>query len=317
MDYSQLKKELLPHLRGQDPQSQVDKKLGVTFAKTYRWESGTTRLMWPDFISLCKTLKIPADEMLKAAFSFHGDIKRSAPLVQHFTSTSTQKEISEVLKISRYTISRWLRGTSEPTFEQMLALMDFASPDFLHFLEMITGGTILPAAKERIPQQRLQMKHYQSYPWLSVLLSAIDLKSYRNNPSDQFLADKTKLPLAEIQKALKEFQESGMVEWTGTHWRTSGHRMYHQGSQEDKQRILRYVFGTSLKAIDTAPGNENMQLNWKIFSLNKKAYGQILQRYTEFFNDLGKIIDANQEDADNVFLFSVGIIDYDQLKSDS
>jgi len=317
MDYSQLKEELLPYLRGRVPQSEVDKKLGVNFAKTYRWESGTTHLMWADFISLCKTLKIPIDDMLKEAFTFHGDIVRSAPLVKHFTGTSTQKEISEVLQISRYTLSRWLKGTSEPTFEQMTALMDFASPDFLRFLELITGGAVLPTAKARITQQRLQMRHYASYPWLSVLLSALELKSYRENPSDQFLASRTKLPLGEIQEALKEFQESGIIEWTGTHWRTSVHRMYIQASREDKLRILSYVFGTSLKAIDTAAGNENIRLSWKIFSINKKAYRQILQRYTEFFNDLGKIIDANQEDADNIFLFSAAIIDYDQLKSES
>jgi transcriptional regulator with XRE-family HTH domain len=315
MDYSQLKKELLPHLRGRIPQSQVDKKLGVTFTKTYRWESGTTHLMWSDFVSLCIALKIPINDFLKEAFTYHGEIKSSAPLVQHLTGTSTQKEILEVFQISRYTLSRWLSGFSEPTFEQMLALMDFGSPDFLRFLELITAGTILPSTQERTTQDRLKMKHTMSYPWLPVLLSALELKSYRSNPSDQYLAVKTKLPIEEIHKALKELQESSIIEWTGAYWRTLVHRRYLQSSREDNQHMARYVFDTSLKAIDTSAGNKNMRLSWTIFSLNKKAYAEIIQRYTEFFNDLGKIVAANQEDADNIFLFSAGIIDYDHLKS--
>ncbi len=317
MDYSQLKKELLPHLRGRIPQSQVDKKLGVKFTKTYRWESGTTHLMWSDFMSLCNALKIPIQDILKEAFTFHGEFKKSVPLVQHFTGTSTQKGILEALQISRYTLSRWLSGVSEPTFEQMLALMDFGSSDFLRFLELLTAGTVLPSVQKRTMQQRLQMKHSLTYPWLPVLLSALELKSYLTNPSDQFLADKTKLPIEEIHKALKELQETGMVEWTGTHWKTLVHRGHHQTSGEDNQYTARYVFGTSLKAVDSSVSNRNMRLSWKIFSLNKKAYGELMQRYNEFFNDLGKIVAANQEDADNIFLFSACIIDYDHLKSNS
>lgn len=153
MDYLQLKKELLPHLRGRVPQKQVDKKLGLTFAKTYRWESGQTRLKWSDFIGICQVLKVPIEDVLGKSFSFHGDVTESALLVRHFFGTSTQKEISDALKFSRFILARWLKGASEPTFEQMMALMDFASPGFLRFIELITDGTILPVSKERLAHQ--------------------------------------------------------------------------------------------------------------------------------------------------------------------
>jgi transcriptional regulator with XRE-family HTH domain len=314
MEFAQLKRELLIHLRGQLAQSQVNKKMGVTFNKMYRWESGTSHVMWPDFVDFCEALKIPLKKFVKEAFSFSENLKISSTLVKHFVGQSTQKEISETLEISRYTLARWLKGTSDPTLEQVFALMDYASPDFLRFLEMITHGVILPVAQLRMDQSRLQMQHYASYPWLSVLLSALELKSYHKNPSDEYLAEKTKLPLPQIRKALKDFEASGLVKHDGNSWRTTVHRMFLNASSEDKLNIARYVYGTTLKAVENGIGNPDMRLSWKIFSLNKKAYDQVLQRYTEFFNDLGKIIDNNQEEADNVFVFSVGIVDLDQVK---
>jgi transcriptional regulator with XRE-family HTH domain len=314
MEYAQLKRELLIHLRGQLAQSQVNKKLGLTFNKMYRWESGTSHIMWPDFVDFCDALKIPLKKFVKEAYSFSENLKLSPALVKHFVGQSTQKEISETLEISRYTLSRWLKGTSDPTLDQMFALMDYASPDFLRFLEMITQGVVLPVAQLRINQSRLQMQHYASYPWLSILLSALEMKSYHKNPSDEYLAEKTKLPLAQIKKALKDFEKSGLVKHDGNCWRTTVHRMFLNATSEDKINIARYIYGTTLKSVDNGIGNPDMRLSWKIFSLNKKAYDQVLQRYTEFFNDLGKIIDSNQEDADNIYVFSVGIVDLDQVR---
>lgn len=314
MDYSKLRKELLLHLRGQLAQSQVNKKLGVNFNKMYRWESGVSHIMWPDFVDLCRILKIPLDKYLADSFSFKESAQSTATLVQHFTGGSTLKEVADNLKVSRYTLSRWLKNISAPTLEQMFALMDFASPDFLRFLEFLTGDQVLPSAAEEMRLYRAQVKHYFSYPWMSILLSALETKGYAKQATDEYLANKTKIPLKEIQRALPELAESGVIKWNGKRWSCDLHRVAVKSTSKDRQKMARYVFGTTFNAIQYSPGNENMRLAYKMFSLNKKAYPLMLQKFSEFFIDLGKIIDAHQEDADSVYMFSAGIIDFDELK---
>lgn len=314
MNYSKLKKELLLHLRGQLAQSQVNKKLGVTFNKIYRWESGTSHVMWPDFVDLCRVLKIPLDQYLQDSFSFKQPGKNTAGLVQHFAGYSTQKDIAEKIEISRYTLSRWLKGVSAPTLEQMFALMDYATPDFLRFLEFLTDGEILPSVSEEMRLYHAQVKHYFAYPWMSVLLSALETKGYAKDPTDEYLAQKTKIPLSEIKKAIPDLAESGVIKWNGKKWVCDMHRIAVKSTLQDRLKMFRYVYGTTYNSIAYAPGNENIRLAYKIFSLNKKAYPLLLQRFSEFFNDLGKIIDAHQEDADGVYIFSTGIIDFDELK---
>jgi transcriptional regulator with XRE-family HTH domain len=314
MDYSKLKKELLLHLRGQLAQSQVNKKLGVSFNKTYRWESGTSHLMWPDFVDLCEVLKIPLDKYLADAFSFREPGKNTAALVQHFTGETTLKDTAQSLKISRYTLSRWLKDTSAPTIEQMFELMDFASPEFLKFLELLTGGVILPSSAEEMRLYHAQVRHYFAYPWMSILLSAIETKGYAKNPTESYLAEKTKIPLNEIKKAIPELAESGVIKWSGKRWRCDLHRVAVKATSKDLMKMANYVYGTTLNAVPYSPKNENIRLAYKMFSLNKKAYPLLLQRFSEFFMDLGKIIDAHQQDADGVYMFSTGIIDFDELK---
>ena len=283
MNYSQLRKELLVHLRGKIPQEQVNKKLGLTFNKVYRWESGTDHLMWPDFVKLGKVFKINIEGIVKEVFTFHDDPKKSHLLVKHFAGTTTQVELAKILGISRYTLSRWLKGTSHPQLEQMFALMDFVSPEFLRFLEAITKGVVLQSTQERILQNRSQSGFYSDYPWLSTLLSAIETTSYRSHPSDKTLAKKTKLPLEDVQKALDDFSKAGIIEWNGKHWETKLNRIFLKASPDDILKIAKYVFSTTFQSIEHSKGNKEMRLSWKIFSLNKNAYGKILQRYTEFF----------------------------------
>ncbi len=195
----------------------------------------------------------------------------------------------------------------------MLALMDYGSIDFLRFLEILTGHLKLPSIKNEIEQEQLRSKVFYDFPWLFALLSALDLKSYQNNPTESFLSKKSKLPLADVKRTMKALEEADLIEWTGRFWKTKFHRVNIKGSPEDIKKVGRYIYSTSAAAMQHSYGVKSSRFSWKLFSLNKQAYEKVLQKYTEFFNELGPIIDSNQEGADSIYLFSVGLINYEDV----
>lgn len=56
-----------------------------------------------------------------------------------------------------------------------------------------------------------------------------------------------------------------------------------------------------------------MKFSWKAFNLNQKQFDKLYQKYIEFFNELGQLIDEDQTDADKVYLFTAALLDVEQL----
>jgi hypothetical protein len=313
MNYKSLSAELVVAIRGHRSQGQVNQKLGFSYNRAHRWETGKVPIKWREFVSLCHVCRAPLVKALRESFSYFESVEKSEALVRHFVGTNQLTTVSQAIGVSRFTLSRWLTGQTEPNLWQILALIYFASVDFLRFLEIITASADLPTLREQFRLDRIQLDMFHKYPWLSVLLSAIDLEEYRLNPSEEWLAQKAKLPLESVKNAISDLSSAGLLLRKDGVWETALKRTALRGSLEGRKRISEYVLSQTLAASRTGFGNPMMRFSWKIFSINHDRYELILQKYTEFFNELGTIIDAGQKGADKIYLFSVGLIDYDQL----
>lgn len=313
MNYMNLQRDILVSLRGNKTQSELNEKLGFSFNKVYRWEKGRTHISWEEFVKLCAVLQVNLEPCLNECYSYYDDVCNPALLVQHFVGRNRQVDVAQHISTSRYTLSRWLSGSSSPTLDQMLSLMDYGSVDFLRFVEKLTHNSKLPSIEEKLREDHIQLKMFNKYPWMSSLLSAIDLDLYKKNPSDEFLSEKSKIPLSVMKDAIEDLSRSGLLEWNGKYWETRVKRISFRGSPESQKRMARYVYNTVIDGVEASFEKPQMKFSWKLFSMNQKSYEKMLHKYTEFFNELGTLIDASQEGADKIYLFSVGIVDYDYL----
>ena len=313
MDYHSLQKEILVHLRGERSQEKISRKLGFTFNQVYRWESGITQLRWVDFVALSEIYKVKLDSSIKDCFSYFGDTNDSAALTRHFIAKNPQSLIATQLGVSRSNVSRWLSGSLVPSLPHMLALIDFSAPEFFRFIEMLTGTHDLPSIQQELKLERKQSDIYFQFPWVSVLLSAIGMDEYQKSPSDEFLAQKSKLSPQIVRQTLLGLEEAQLLYNENGKWIARVHRNSVGINKEAHLRRLRFSGERNRDALEVAPGNPNMRFSGKTFSLNKAHYEKILQRYTEFFNELGTLIDAGQEDADKIYIFSMAFIDLDYL----
>lgn len=313
MDFKLLTRQLMPAIRGIRLQATLNQKLNFKFNKIYRWESGRNEILWKDFSKFCTACQCPLRKSLREAFSYYKDPEDIASLVRHFISTQPLASVASSTGISRHMLSRWLNGHSQPPLHLIFALIEFSSADFFRFLEGLVGGQVLPCIQEKVEQDRAQLEIFYKYPFLSALLSAIDLEDYKRHPTETFLAHKSKVPLPLVKAAIHDLAEANLLIKNDQCWETQLKRTGIRGSLEGRKKIAQYVFSRTSDAVDSSFGEPEMRFSWKLFSLNKSQYEKILQKYTEFFNELGTIIDQGQEEANKIYLFSVGIIDYDGI----
>lgn len=313
MDYAAIQGDLLRVLRGKRTQKQISEKMGFDFNQSYRWESGRTSMSWAHFLEYCQVCHARLPAHLKSAFSFAQDPSETGALVRHFVAGRAQKEISEEMGISRSSLSRWMTGRQIPNLEQMLQLMHIGSIDFYRFLETLSMQAELPSIQKELERERAYLKLYEVYPWLSVLFSALETVGYLENPSLSYLSKKTKIPVALLKDAIGDLQAQNLLEWTGKLWKMNLFRVSIRGSIESRREMCRYVLNRAMDGANTSFGVEGTRFSWKLFSLNEKQFDLLLQKYTEFFNELGSLIDKGQEGADKVYLFSTVFADFDLL----
>jgi len=314
MDFHKLSSEIIPALRGKRSQQQMSHLMGYTFNQVHRWETGKTRIKWNEFLHYCQLTKAPLTKSIKEAFTYFGDLADQKKLLRHFLGPHSIATLCKELNYSPSTFSRMLNGKTEVTLDQVLQIMDFGSIDFLRFIEILCKGAPLPEITKKSEIDHKFLKLYGKYPWLSILMSALDQKIYKQNPKDEFLAAKTKIPLTQVREALKELESLDLIKKVNGAWQAQLFKISMRGDLADRKKIAQYVCATASASVESSFGNPSCRHSWKHFSLNQKNYEKMLQKYTEFFNDLGRIIDEGQEDADKIYQFSAFFVDFDEIK---
>ena len=313
MEYKDLQKDLLVTIRGKHSQRKLSEKLGFEFNQVYRWESSRTLISWTDFVRFADISGPKLKRALEEAYSYFEKPADFARLTRHFVGKRKLSDVASEIGVSRYSLSRWLRGTHEPTLIQVLKLMYVGSVDFFRFIELLTGTTQLPSIREQLESEQAHLSLYARFPWLSVLFSALDLDDYRKTPTMAFLGQKTRLPVALVKEAIEALHEQDLLHWNGRHWETRIKRISLRGTLESRKTMAKYVLSRALDGVDPVFGTSVARFSWKLFSLNKKQLNGLLEKYTEFFNELGTLVDQGQKGADGVYLFSATFLDFEDL----
>lgn len=315
MNHRKLAQELFISLRGTRTQGQIAKRLHTEAAKISKIENGRMDIYWINLVQMCQVSKVDLQQALQTAFSYsEKDVTNTKTLLKHFTGKVRQADLAKSLKVSPATVSRWLQDKTQPTLAEIFSIMEYSSTDFARFIYYLNPDyKKLPTIADRIKVELTASQVYFKFPWMSIFLAAIDLKEYKTNPSTEFLQKKTALTKAQIEQTIQESLKVGFLQKKGGLLVSNIDHFCIWGDDRQKKELALYNFSTVTKAIQKSYGVKSSRISSKMFSLNKAAYPIILQKYTEFFNELAVIIDQHQEDADGVYLFSAGIIDMDDI----
>ncbi|MEQ1567971.1 MAG: DUF4423 domain-containing protein [Myxococcota bacterium] len=263
LDYEAVSRDLVRSLRGERSQTAFARRLGYRSNAVYTWESGRR---WPTasvFLWAASRVGVDVDAALRGFLrdaTFLDGVDPTSPagvaaMLSDLRGDAPVGAVAARAGRSRFAVSRWLKGQSEPRLPDLLRMIDATSLRLLDFVARFADPGALPSTGEAWTRLQAARALAWSSPWAQVVLLALELEPYRALPAHDsgWLAARIGIPAAEVDVSLTALVHAGQVVFgDGRFAPVSVSAVDVRGSTRD---LKRFWVETSLqKLVADAPG---------------------------------------------------------------
>ncbi len=318
IDFTALRKELLPLLRGRRSQARFSHFLGYRSNQAHRWETDRTIFLWRHFLHICQRLNLPLEAACRNILHYHGSLKSAGPLVSHLLGDERQADSAKRMGVSRSIISRWRRGRIEPSFEQILRIIHGSFCSLTGFLDTLLPNKKLETIAAIAATEKRERELHYRYPWVAALLLCLRTQEYNSLPAHRegFLARKLGITLEDERDAVRELLDIGALEQEGALLCPSRRGLNTGSDPEGARSIREYWTKRGLSLIQgPLPLPPGQMWGYMVFNTNPETARQIRERYLTFFQDLNTIIHSSSGASDEVCVLNVSVLNIKDLPS--
>lgn len=229
MDYEAVASEFLRALRGRRSQTAFSRRLKYRSNVAYSWESGRG---WPTAARMMWVAEQVGIDLREALFRFYRgplpwpdeqDLTSPEAVVLFLNDLRGRTSILDLARASgcsRFAISRWLKGISEPRLPDFFRMVEAISLRLLDFIEVFVN----PASMKTLAQsfKALQATRQAAYdaPWTQAILRVLELKQYHRLAAHEsgWIADRLGISREEETRCLELLAKTGQIRWQYRHW---------------------------------------------------------------------------------------------------
>ena len=299
MNYEGLARQFLRSLRGTRSQVAWSRRLGYRSNVAYSWEKGRR---WPTAAESFRAAERNGVDLDEALRHFFGKgvpdwvdelnlttAKAVAALLDEMRGNTSIVELARRTGISRFAISRWLTGQTEPKLPDFFRLFEESSTRLIDLVSVLAEPNTVPLVAEAVRLAELRRSGAFERPWTQGVLRALELQAYRDLEAHQpgWVAKHLGIQRTQEAECLEFLQETGQVSWSGTHYQGSTVAVDTRGRPEIGQRLKVHWSKEAARRIEgAAPG----QFSYVVFSASKKDFERIRELHLRYFNTLRGII---------------------------
>ncbi|MBL8618672.1 MAG: DUF4423 domain-containing protein [Deltaproteobacteria bacterium] len=317
LPFTALARELLVAARGRRSQAAWSKRLGYRSNVAWAWEQGRR---WPTAAEALRACAAAGVDLPAALTRFYG--RRPAWLDGHDpTTTAGVAALLEDLRgnvsltdlarragASRFSLSRWLAGLTEPKLPDFLRLVQAASLRAVDLIAVLADPATLPIAGPLHARLDLHRRAAAEAPWLQAVVHGLELTEYRALPGHQvgWLSARLDLPPGEEDRCIALLSDAGRIRWRAGRWEA------HEVMVDTRPRP---EVGRALKAhwarvgADYALAGKPGQFSYNVFSVSTADFERIRAAHLDYFRLLRSIVSASQPEeivaVANVQLFAL------------
>src|SRR5262249_51044678 len=148
--------------------------------------------------------------------------------------------IAQRCGLSRFAVSRFLRGRAEPRLPEFLALVEAASGRVVDLASVLADPKRLPTALPATSTIRARLQLAMSDPCAHAGPAVVCLHSYGALPThdDAWIARELGIDAESVRRSLAVLEGAGQVRWDGRHWEaTPLFRQDYVGDPETSRRL--------------------------------------------------------------------------------
>ena len=317
LPFELLARELLAAARGRRSQAAWSKRLGYRSNVAWAWEQGRR---WPTAAEALRACAAAGVDVPAAITRFYG--RRPAWLEGHDPTTTAgvaafledlrgNVSLTDLAKracASRFSLSRWLSGLTEPKLPDLLRFVQAASLRAVDLLAVLADPAALPIAGPLHARLDLHRRAAAEAPWLQAVVHGLELADYQALPAHEagWLSARLDLPPGEEDRCLALLSDAGRIRWRAGRW------VAHEAMVDTRPRP---EVGRALKAhwarvgADYALEGKPGQFSYNVFSVSTADFERIRAAHLDYFRLLRSIVSASQPEeivaVANVQLFAL------------
>lgn len=307
--------ELVRALRGRRSQNGLSRRLGYGSNVVHRWESAQS---WPTaakFMQACERLGLDVAESYTAMFRRRpawleqhapGSPEAVAAFLRDLRGATPIGEVASLAGINRFTVSRWLKGTSQPNLPQLLCMVEAESDRLDDFVATLVDPEQLPSLREG--HRKLQQLRRLAYeePWSHAVLRALQLDAHDGPCTADTAARLLALPEPRVAELLSMLEDAGQVRRVGGGWVAEPVKRVDTGADAERARGLKAAWAQS--AVERLEAGAPGVFGYSLFEVSREDLERIRQLQLQYARAVQTII-AQSQPTECVGLYCVQLLD--------
>jgi hypothetical protein len=224
MNYSVLASELVRELRGRRSQAAFSRRLGYRSNIVHMWETGQR---WPTASRFLWAAERAGRDVAGGIRRFFGDaapawlLKEAigssrfvGAIMDEMRGNTKLGTVAKQLGVSRFRVSRWLAGQTEPQLPFFLAFVEVTSLRLLDFIgAAIADPRHLPSIAHDWTELEAHRAVAYEQPWSQGVLRALELQDYQALPAHRpgWIARRIGISIEEEKRCLELLQKGGQI----------------------------------------------------------------------------------------------------------
>ncbi len=298
-DAPSLVSQLVRALRGKRSQTALSRRLGYRSNVVYTWESGRRE---PSASELFRIVARTGGSPAAAFASFPvdlGGVKLTEPegitaLLGRLRGETRLVDLAARCGVSRYTLSRWLSGKSEPRASELLVLVEALTVRAIDFVTALAPAAELPAIAGAWRELRRRREVAFTHPWSHAILRQLETRAYaalRRHRSG-WIAERLGIAADEEEAALAALSEAGLVRWKEGRFVTEPIAVDTSAATEDERRRLKLHWADAGRARIAA--GEGGLFSWSVFAVSREDYAKLRSLHVRYMQELRRIVDESE-----------------------
>jgi transcriptional regulator with XRE-family HTH domain len=319
VNYEDLAREVLRAIRGRRSQVAFSRRLRYRSNVAYLWESGRN---FPTAATTLWAASRTGVDVVAALTRFYrtpppwlATVDAASPegvatLLSDLRRTMPVQAVAARTGRSRYAVSRWFKGQTEPRLPDFLRLIEATSLRVLDFLAQIVDPEELPSVKEAWRQIQSARRMVSQVPWSPAVLLVLQTADYRALPAHEpgWIARRLGIPEDVEDECLDLLRTSGQIHRDGRRWRVSRVQAIDTRADPDAgRRLKRWWAQVGIDRMDSAPG----LFSYNVFSVSRADLERLEEMHRSYFRALRAVV-ADSEPAECVAVANLQLFALDR-----
>jgi transcriptional regulator with XRE-family HTH domain len=302
MDFDRIARDLLVALRGRRSQVAWSRRLGYRSNVAYAWESGSRS---PTAAETFRAARRSGVDLAEALTRFYGrppgwldtldpaSPEAVARLLEDLRGSTSITDLSRRSGLSRYSLSRWLAGQTQPRLPEFLQLVEAASVRMVDLLAALVDPAAMPSVAEFWVRLEARRKGAAEFPWTQAVVRALELDAYRALPEHApgWIAARLGMPREEEDRCIEFLCDTGQVTRVGTHFQVEALAVDTRRHPDIGRRLKAHWTRVAADRVEAeAPG----QFSYNVFTVSEADFEKIRELHLSYFHALRAIVAASE-----------------------